>query len=977
MSIYYRSGWKPTLQTSSSDIQLKQPPTGTLEVEKGTRLQKNNGRRGEGNTASFRGLDVSQVPVDRTLYRRTYNEDLEQRRRTVRARVQSRRPRHWYLFSACFMLRLILACVGLSVILLGIFRRFRGEVKFGENSHTQTNGRLPRSVAADTGREAPIGLSSGKAWLTLGSGDGLRLNHSLPSGITNVNMATNVTEGKTYVIDNTALTTNIAGSGFTPTHATTENHYQTQVSRVSRVTSVFNKPLVVDRDMLIRAGILGDPVSRVGDSSQAEFMPVRDVGKESYEDLDKDSGNTRAGVSWPPRIVRIPDQRSSRSRFLQVTKAYGDPLSTESRSRLLYHDSLYCHHSASISSNDTLSRLKPCRFLLPLTITEQESKSRLHIRQLAYLARKTGRVLILPEVGRGRAGIGCRPRSARDKSWEKEKERFSWSAASYWDVGAWTIAGVVKDVDQGEMGITPWAITLDEFLEWVASRPNEARARVVRLLPKPFSHSTLTQSESTDMKFTETQNFNNTGNYRLFNIRGAVVNISAPTIPRKARFARGDSQTQTQVELSLSCLVGRAPRLRFGVFEDLTIVNVTGRTKQFQGTNTNEGDSRGSTGPFSRAVLELLAWGDTSIGRLHLDTHTNLDLATNAGSHTTTNLNDTTQAQTTIGKAQLDEFNVDSEAEVLAVDWQLKHPLFDLDSLSETENNPRSRIASSVDVPQLLGYSPRLETLANAIVDFAKRFAFTAWMGNYSFTTSSEIANPVSLQVLLPKKLNCAETGYMRGSAQGLNDIGAIGIPLVVVHWRMETVTAENLPGCADELVMVLERILGRKLRRVSTDRSDITNVEEYMTMSRARESNPINGESEMEAHGTGDGLVWLATDFPYEVVGRNLSAFQSEVGTIPSTVTSRDSRSSSGSLARGTETEIGDDRVTADRFESPAEKVRKEENQTRLQGIDDPMGLSIIRELISDVLVTFDALTKNPMASKSFCFSLYVVVTT
>ncbi|KAI9281980.1 hypothetical protein BY458DRAFT_498589 [Sporodiniella umbellata] len=45
-----------------------------------------------------------------------------------------------------------------------------------------------------------------------------------------------------------------------------------------------------------------------------------------------------------------------------------------------------------------------CRFLLPVAIMEQESKAQLHFRQLAFLAGKIGRTIVLPNVRSSRLG---------------------------------------------------------------------------------------------------------------------------------------------------------------------------------------------------------------------------------------------------------------------------------------------------------------------------------------------------------------------------------------------------------------------------------------------------------------------------------------------------------------------------------------------------------------------------------------------
>ncbi|KAI9320423.1 hypothetical protein BX666DRAFT_2024080 [Dichotomocladium elegans] len=46
----------------------------------------------------------------------------------------------------------------------------------------------------------------------------------------------------------------------------------------------------------------------------------------------------------------------------------------------------------------------PCRFLLPVSITEQESKGQMHFRQLAFASGLVNRTLVLPNVGESRIG---------------------------------------------------------------------------------------------------------------------------------------------------------------------------------------------------------------------------------------------------------------------------------------------------------------------------------------------------------------------------------------------------------------------------------------------------------------------------------------------------------------------------------------------------------------------------------------------
>ncbi|PPQ79988.1 hypothetical protein CVT25_003048 [Psilocybe cyanescens] len=86
---------------------------------------------------------------------------------------------------------------------------------------------------------------------------------------------------------------------------------------------------------------------------------------------------TPSQFRWPPLITRIPERPSR-------------PLSIGPDS------------PAAICESAVHPR--PCRFLLPLRVAEQESKARMHIMQLATLARRLNRTLVLPNVGKSKIG---------------------------------------------------------------------------------------------------------------------------------------------------------------------------------------------------------------------------------------------------------------------------------------------------------------------------------------------------------------------------------------------------------------------------------------------------------------------------------------------------------------------------------------------------------------------------------------------
>ncbi|CEG72321.1 hypothetical protein RMATCC62417_07902 [Rhizopus microsporus] len=68
-----------------------------------------------------------------------------------------------------------------------------------------------------------------------------------------------------------------------------------------------------------------------------------------------------------------------------------------------------------------------CKFILPIVITEQESKAQMHFRQLAFLAGKIGRTIVLPNVYNSHLGA-CLPYPFDfyydQEAWAKENERF-------------------------------------------------------------------------------------------------------------------------------------------------------------------------------------------------------------------------------------------------------------------------------------------------------------------------------------------------------------------------------------------------------------------------------------------------------------------------------------------------------------------------------------------------------------------------
>ncbi|KAK6996537.1 hypothetical protein R3P38DRAFT_3287728 [Favolaschia claudopus] len=104
---------------------------------------------------------------------------------------------------------------------------------------------------------------------------------------------------------------------------------------------------------------------------------------------------------------------------------------------------------------------RPCRFLLPLRIGEQESKARIHFVEILQLAQRLDRILVLPNVGKSRIGA-C----------------FKFGFESYYDLEKLT------------QDLLPAAVTvkMDIFRRWV-NHAHAPSAQMVFLSAKEESQS--------------------------------------------------------------------------------------------------------------------------------------------------------------------------------------------------------------------------------------------------------------------------------------------------------------------------------------------------------------------------------------------------------------------------------------------------------------------------------------------------------
>ena len=145
------------------------------------------------------------------------------------------------------------------------------------------------------------------------------------------------------------------------------------------------------------------------------------------------NSSVKAGVtneSWLPRVTSIPERFSSRSTS-----------NPNSRPGPLDREEPIC---------DSAKYPRPCRFLFPLRIAEQESKARMHFFQVAQLAKQLNRTLVLPNVGKSKLGA-C----------------FRRSFDTYYDVES--LAATLE---------TDAIISLGEFQRWLDGRRQRVNSQV-------------------------------------------------------------------------------------------------------------------------------------------------------------------------------------------------------------------------------------------------------------------------------------------------------------------------------------------------------------------------------------------------------------------------------------------------------------------------------------------------------------------
>ncbi|EAU83290.2 hypothetical protein CC1G_10731 [Coprinopsis cinerea okayama7 len=224
------------------------------------------------------------------------------------------------------------------------------------------------------------------------------------------------------------------------------------------------KPPLIDRSILAKLEKL-----------ERKYMSMSSTDSGSGGEFKEGNGETRTEeVRRPPMITAIPEGRPSSSH-----RHGGEPGSKHSDSKPTPHWSrnsssppqslsnfnitdLCSTTSTSVGSTSTRS---PCKFLLPIRIAEQESKARLHFRQIAFLAQRLDRILVLPNVGKSRIGA-C----------------FKWGFGTYYDVSSEGLRAQAEELSagggggggHGRLGM----VSLEEWKAW-AERESERMGKGV------------------------------------------------------------------------------------------------------------------------------------------------------------------------------------------------------------------------------------------------------------------------------------------------------------------------------------------------------------------------------------------------------------------------------------------------------------------------------------------------------------------
>ncbi|KZT00953.1 uncharacterized protein LAESUDRAFT_764170 [Laetiporus sulphureus 93-53] len=180
-------------------------------------------------------------------------------------------------------------------------------------------------------------------------------------------------------------------------------------------------------------------------------------------DLDIDANDRLARnqkMRWPPLVTALPEARVANTARSKLGTATFSTLTNDEV------DKQFCGKA-------------PCRLLLPLLITERESKAQAQLVQLLQIAQALNRTLVLPNVGRGRIGTCLR-----------------WEFSVYYD-----IASTVRQVGERVM-------MMDDFRTWVDMRPEQPAGQIVsvdELNPAEMSAEFDSSSDAVQVEVHELQ----------------------------------------------------------------------------------------------------------------------------------------------------------------------------------------------------------------------------------------------------------------------------------------------------------------------------------------------------------------------------------------------------------------------------------------------------------------------------------------
>ncbi|KAH6913618.1 hypothetical protein BKA70DRAFT_1097153, partial [Coprinopsis sp. MPI-PUGE-AT-0042] len=369
----------------------------------------------------------------------------------------------------------------------------------------------------------------------------------------------------------------------------------------------------------------------------------------SRQGFDRVAGSRRR----PPMITTIPEGHARRrsSGTPSTTLALGTKETTQASS---FNHSLICSPSSPTN--------KPCKFLFPLRIAEQESKARLHFAQILHLGRELDRIVVLPNVAKSRMGA-C----------------FKWPFGVYYDVGGNEDAdgaqedgaeGGSEEVETGGTETKLRVITMDGFRLWAEQ---EASKRGTPLKAQLVSFSTaLPPSLIDEVEELEQQPPPLPSSPSPGGEPSLQVDTTLPVVSSPLRFYRYDTDLASQSEFP-GCFPARFEWLKLA--DESLYVTV---------------DSRSAESP---ASLE-------DLGTKVVDA-----LRVGAGRRTTENeaedwgrLGEDDQALLVHDEAAGTGM-VHGDPDVLVLNWELRHPLF----------SPGEQVPT-------LSYSPSLHHLAQSIV---------------------------------------------------------------------------------------------------------------------------------------------------------------------------------------------------------------------------------------------------------------------